>query len=121
MAGFLLVGVGGAMGAMLRYALTLVPFWTHFPVATFITNVIGAFVIGLISGLTTRGILTNDQTLLLKTGLCGGFTTFSTFSLESMGYIEDGAYGMAAIYIVASVVSCLIGVLAGEAVSRQLA
>jgi CrcB protein len=121
MVDFALVGVGGAVGAMLRYALTLVPFDSRFPVATFIANVVGAFVIGLISGLTIQERLTTEQTLLLKTGLCGGFTTFSTFSLESMGLIEDGAYGLAAVYMAASIVSCLIGVFAGECFARRFA
>ncbi|MGI6229630.1 MAG: fluoride efflux transporter CrcB [Tractidigestivibacter sp.] len=121
MGNFALVGIGGAIGAMLRYALTLVPFGTSFPFATFLANVIGAFAIGLISGLSTKGFLSNQATLLLKTGVCGGFTTFSTFSLESTGFIEDGAYGLAAIYVVSSIISCFVGVALGELLSRQLA
>ena len=81
MKGFLFVGLGGALGAVLRYAISLFPYKGTFPVLTFITNVLGALLIGYIAGAAARRGLSRNLVLFLKTGVCGGFTTFSTFSL----------------------------------------
>ena len=87
----LAVFVGGGVGSVARWLISLVPFGSTadagFPVATFITNVIGAFCIGFIVGLAVPASAAAHArtTLLLKTGFCGGFTTFSTFALEASG------------------------------------
>ena len=78
MKGFLFVGLGGALGAVLRYAISLFPYKGTFPVLTFITNVLGALLIGYIAGAAARRGLSRNLVLFLKTGVCGGFTTFST-------------------------------------------
>ena len=86
---FLFVALGGAVGAMARYAISLIPLKTEFPFLTLITNVIGAILIGFIVGITSaRDGVSKNMVLFWKTGVCGGFTTFSTFSLESYNLFE---------------------------------
>ena len=75
---FLFVALGGAVGAMARYAISLIPLKTEFPFLTLITNVIGAILIGFIVGITSaRDGVSKNMVLFWKTGVCGGFTTFS--------------------------------------------
>ena len=86
---FLFVALGGAVGAMARYAISLIPLKTEFPFLTLITNVIGAILIGFIVGITSaRDGVSKNMVLFWKTGVCGGFTTFSTFSLESYNLFD---------------------------------
>ena len=85
MTGFLCVGAGGALGAMLRYGISLIPYKGNFPLLTLVTNVLGALAIGYIAGTAAKRDVPADMVLFLKTGVCGGFTTFSTFSLEAYG------------------------------------
>lgn len=111
---FLFVAIGGAIGAILRYAISLIPAKTTFPILTLITNVIGAFVIGIIVAFSTKHNMSDNMILLLKTGLCGAFTTFSTFSLEAYNLFKGGKPGMAIIYALISLVFCMFAVAAGE-------
>ena len=113
--GFLIVALGGAVGAMGRYAISLIPVKTAFPILTMITNIIGAILIGFIVGLAAdRENLSQNTVLFWKTGVCGGFTTFSTFSLETFQLIESKSYCAAAGYMVLSVVFCVIGIICGR-------
>lgn len=85
----ILVAAGGAAGAVCRYLVSLVPVKADFPVMTFVTNLAGAFLIGLIVGLAANRWSESPRLVLfLKTGFCGGFTTFSTFSLETVQLLE---------------------------------
>ena len=116
---FFAVGTGGAIGAMLRYGISQLPPLSSssslFPVATLIVNVFGAFIIGLIAGCLIRTqLLSPASTSFWKAGFCGGLTTFSTFSLETVGLIDKGHWGIASGYIVASVVLTIIGVVVGR-------
>ena len=77
-------------------------------------NLLGSFLIGILTGLILKGALAPRWELLLKTGFCGGFTTFSTFALESQGLIDKGAYGAAAFYMGISLVAGAFAVVAGE-------
>ena len=87
---FLFVALGGAIGAMGRYAISLIPVKTGFPVLTLITNIIGAILIGIIVGIAdSKSDISQNCILFLKTGVCGGFTTFSTFSLEAYNLFEN--------------------------------
>lgn len=115
----LLVGLGGAIGAILRYGLSFLPIKMNFPVATFLTNVIGALLIGIVVGLFEKSRISSDMTLFLKTGVCGGFTTFSTFSLESLQLFENGQYMIGTIYMIVSIVGCLLGVYIGRFISMR--
>ncbi|MGI6205357.1 MAG: fluoride efflux transporter CrcB [Anaerovoracaceae bacterium] len=117
----LLVGAGGAAGAVFRYLISMIPYKGTFPLLTLLTNFLGALLIGYIAGTAeTRG-LNSSAVLFLKTGLCGGFTTFSTFSLESYDLIKAGRGEAAVIYMILSVVLCLLGVMAGMEAARRTA
>ena len=103
----LVVVLGGGIGACLRYLIGLIPFKEPFtfPVKTLIINLLGCFVIGLIAALTVKNSSLSPKTVLfIKTGLCGGFTTFSTFALETEALIKTGHIGLAILYIVLSVI-----------------
>ena len=115
---FLAVGAGGALGAIGRYGLSLLPFRGEFPLLTLVTNLLGAVLIGLIAGWAGRGRLSDQWTLFWKTGVCGGFTTFSTFSLESLTLLERGRWLLGGSYMVLSVALCLLGVALGQRLSR---
>ena len=81
---FFFVALGGTIGAVARYAVSLIPVKTQFPVLTLATDLIGAILIGFIVGIADKKEEVSPNTVLFwKTGVCGGFTTFSTFSLEA--------------------------------------
>ncbi len=110
------VGTGGFVGAVLRFLMGKLPFkeMTIFPVNTLLINVIGAFVIGIVVAAGDRyATADSNLVLFLKVGLCGGFTTFSTFSLESFALIQAGHYLVFVAYTVSSVVLCLLAVWLG--------
>ena len=111
------VGAGGFIGAVLRYVLGFLPVSekTPFPIITLGINVLGAFTIGMISQAGIKyGIGDSRIILLLKTGVCGGFTTFSTFALESSNLAASGKQWMAVCYMILSVVLCFCAVFAGK-------
>ncbi len=118
MMGFLFVALGGALGAAGRYAISLLPVKTSFPILTLVTNIIGAMLIGFIVGIVSDNNEVSPNTVLFwKTGVCGGFTTFSTFSLEAVTLFENKAYLAGGLYIFLSVACCLIGILCGKKLS----
>ena len=101
----LLVGLGGSIGSMVRYGTSFLIRSKLFPFATLSINIIGCFIIGLVFAMSIKeeGISDNWK-LFLATGICGGFTTFSAFSLENMGLLQSGRIGIAFTYIILSVV-----------------
>lgn len=120
MSGVLAVGLGGALGAVGRYGISLLPLKSAFPWLTLLTNVLGALVIGFVVGVTAEGADSPNTVLFWKTGVCGGFTTFSTFSLETLRLFEGGQTASGLLYAGASVVLCVAGVYAGELLGRAL-
>ena len=118
---FLLVGVGGFLGSIGRYYLSQVTGKLNLAGSeippTFLVNVIGCFLIGMLLGFS--GKLSRDLLLLLTTGFCGGFTTFSTFSYESLQLIQKGELKTAAVYITLSLVTGLLFTFSGIWVSRN--
>lgn len=101
------VGIGGAIGSILRYLISLIPIKESFlfPIKTFAVNIIGCFLIGCVVAFVSKNSTLNPKLVLfLKTGLCGGFTTFSTFALETEDLIKSGYTGIAAIYVFLSFV-----------------
>ncbi len=118
---FLWVALGGALGAVGRYAISLIPTRTSFPVLTLITNIAGAVLIGFIAGLViSRGNISEGGAVFWKTGVCGGFTTFSAFSLETLGMFENRLYFQGGVYIALSVVFCILGVMCGKKLALTL-
>ncbi|WP_298482287.1 fluoride efflux transporter CrcB [uncultured Ruminococcus sp.] len=120
MLSFILVGCGGALGAMLRYAIGLIPVRSTFPVLTLVINFLGAVAIGLIAEAASAQQLSQKSTLFWKTGVCGGFTTFSTFSLEAMTLFQERQWLLGSLYVVLSVAGCLCGVLLGKLMQHRL-
>lgn len=116
---FIFVALGGALGAVGRYTISLIPVKTQFPILTLITNLIGAFIIGLIVGITENYNCSKNTVLFWKVGICGGFTTFSTFSLEAYNLFENKAYGYCCLYVLLSVVGCVIGVWSGKKIATN--
>lgn len=115
----LCVGLGGFLGAVGRYLLGLVPYDGDFPLMTFLVNFLGAVAIGAVVEMAKGWPgLPADAVLFLKTGVCGGFTTFSTFSLETLMLLEDGKYATGALYAGGSLVACVAGVLLGSVLVR---
>ena len=113
----LIVGLGGAAGSILRYLATLASNALHCSswIATLSVNGIGAFLIGLFMAACTNG----DWKLMLTVGLCGGFTTYSTFSAQSLEMLRSGNYLNAGAYILGTVVLCLLFVWAGMYVGTK--
>lgn len=114
---FLLVGLGGAIGAMLRYGVgvTLGSLANGFPAATFVVNILGSLAMGLLIGLLAKTTpqLQNEIRLFLAIGVLGGFTTFSSFSLDAITLLERGDVALAALYIGGSVALSLAGLMLG--------
>ena len=104
----LVVALGGGIGACLRYLIGLIPLKEPFvfPVKTLVINLLGCFVIGLVASLAVKNSsLSPKLVLFIKTGFCGGFTTFSTFALETETLIKTGQSGLAVLYVALSVVA----------------
>lgn len=116
--------LGGGTGSVLRYSIQLalheriVPY--SFPWATFAINVLGSFLIGLFYTLSARFNLSAETRILLTTGLCGGFTTFSTFSHDGLVLIRQGFYEMFLLYTLLSITLGICAVWGGGAFGRWL-
>lgn len=116
---FLLVALGGALGSMARYGCQRffsMQFEGHFPWGTFLVNIAGCFLIGIFWGLHFRSFNSNEHwKLFLMTGICGGFTTFSAFTLEGIGLLREDKMGLFFTYAAGSVI---LGLLATWAAIR---
>ena len=121
---YLLVFVGGGLGATLRHLVNVFCarcMGTGFPWGTFIINISGSTVMGLIAGyLAFKGGASQPWRLFLMTGILGGYTTFSAYSLDAALLYERGALMLAALYVVGSVVLSIGGLFAGLALIRHL-
>ena len=112
----LLIGTGSFIGGVGRYLVSLViqqRTASAFPYGTLAVNLAGCFLIGLLFGMIERGHIPGDWRFFLATGILGGFTTFSAFSHESIGLMQNGQYSMAAVYIASSVVAGLFATFIG--------
>jgi CrcB protein len=121
---YLLVFFGGGLGASLRHFVNVAcgrAFGTGFPWGTFIINITGSTVMGLIAGyLAFKGEASQPWRLFLMTGILGGYTTFSAFSLDAALLYERGELMPAAMYVLGSVVLSITGLFAGLALVRSL-
>jgi CrcB protein len=120
----LLIALGGAAGSVLRYLIGgrvqhLAPH--GFPLGTLVVNVAGCFLIGIFVRQFMNIQAHNYLRAMLVVGFCGGFTTFSAFSMETVGLIEGGEYPRAIGYIMLSIALCLTATLAGMSAVRLLA
>jgi len=121
----LLIGAGGALGAMARYLLSS---WitqvmgTQFPWGILCVNIAGCFAMGLVAGAGLQAIpLSDGMKAFLATGILGGFTTFSAFSLDAVQLVERGQSLDAAVYVMASVAGSIAALIAGLALVRAVA
>jgi len=119
----LIVGLGGALGSMARY---LCQKWFtshypgHFPWGTFTVNMIGCLLIGIFWGMSFRSFASMETwKLFLMTGICGGFTTFSAFTLEGVGLWREERIGLFFLYLGGSVILGLVATYAGVRLSRS--
>lgn len=123
---YLWVAIGSALGGMARHWCTLTAakwFGTAFPWGTLGINILGSFVIGLfftLTGADGRFDVPTDAKAFVMVGICGGYTTFSAFSLQTLALAQEGQWLRAGAYIVGSVVLCLIGVWAGYAIAAAM-
>ena len=117
----LVVMIGGALGTLSRYLISIaaMPISGQLPVGTILINITGSFIIGFFGTLTLahgRYPVSEEVRLFVMIGLCGGYTTFSSFSLQTLDLLRAGALTRAATNIVASVVLCILAVAVGHAV-----
>jgi len=121
---FLLIGVGGFIGSVARYYSQQVVskyFPSPMPYGTLSVNVLGCLIIGVVYGLFERGnILSPEWRIFLATGICGGFTTFSTFSYENLQLLRDGEFVYASAYILLSVVLGLLATYGGFLMTKPV-
>ncbi|MGW6308237.1 fluoride efflux transporter CrcB [Streptomyces niveus] len=123
MSDYLLVAIGGVVGAPLRYLTDRAVQARHdsvFPWGTFTVNVVGSLILGLLTGAALSGTAGHTVQLLLGTGLCGAMTTYSTFSYETLRLAESGARFFAAANVIASLAAGIGAVFGGFALSQAL-
>jgi CrcB protein len=121
---YILVFIGGGLGSMLRHLVNIVStrsLGTAFPYHTFIINITGSTIMGLIAGyLAFKGQASQPWRMFLMTGVLGGYTTFSAFSLDAALLYERSEIGLALFYVLGSVVFSIAGLFAGLALVRHL-
>lgn len=122
MKAILIIWLGGGLGSVFRYLVQLGVsklITVTFPVGTFLVNITGCFVIGLLYALANKYVvITMEWRLFLITGLCGGYTTFSSFSYESISLFRQGNYTYLAFYVGLSVVLGLLSTIAGMSIVK---
>lgn len=114
----LLVIIGGALGSVVRYGVASL---LDRPYAIFYINVLGSFILGLIISFLTKHVEdSRSLQLLLGVGFCGGFTTFSTFSMQAWNMLADDKFSQAAVYILASVICSILGFGLGSYLAKTI-
>lgn len=122
----ILAGLGGFVGSAARYSISVALVRTSaaltFPVATLLVNVVGSFFIGYLLGATTaRSWFTDDARIFLVVGILGGFTTFSSFSNDTLQLWRESGASRAALNVLLNVTICLLAVWIGDAAARAVA
>ncbi|HEY6413941.1 MAG TPA: fluoride efflux transporter CrcB [Edaphobacter sp.] len=121
---YLWIAIGSALGGLLRYAITraTLNLDNGFPYGTVLVNILGCFVIGFVGTFTLSGgryEIPENVRLFIMVGICGGFTTFSAFSLQTFDLLRSGAWGRALANVVVSVVFCFLSVAAGHLLAHH--
>lgn len=120
----LLVGVGGFIGSIARYLVSKLNLYWHFlsiPMGTLTVNIVGSFIIGIIAGISTKSeLMSPDLRLFLMVGICGGFTTFSSFTNENMMLMQNGQFLTAFIYTGSSIFLGFLAVYLGYFITNLL-
>lgn len=112
-----LIGIGGFFGSVLRYLFGQIPLkpFGSFPIATLAINIVGTFVLALVAAVAAKNpTISQKVVLMLKVGVCGGFTTFSTFAYEYTDLFTAGKYATGALYIVASIAFGMLAVILAQ-------
>ena len=120
---YILIALGSALGGILRHWMTIAMaarFTNAFPWGTFVINVAGSLLIGTIAAFPEERLQTNAR-MFLSTGVMGGFTTFSAFSLQTLSLLQSGNTGLSLAYALASVTLCVSGCALGWWIGRQIA
>jgi fluoride exporter len=123
MPNLLLVMLGGALGSLARYGVGLGAaqlFGPTFPIGTMFINITGSFVLGVLVSLSGPMAIGPNTRLLLATGFCGAYTTFSTFSVETLNLMEKGSYGLALVYLLGNLLGGILAAWAGFILARTL-
>jgi fluoride exporter len=116
----LFVFLGGGLGSVLRSLTGKLFSFSGFPFGTLIVNILGSLLIGFLYALFSRQIIGNNYRLFLAVGFCGGFTTFSTFSNESLHFLKSGQMGLFILYAMGSLLLCLLFVWLGDKIGTRI-
>lgn len=123
MKNFFLVFLGGGLGSALRYliSLRLNSVFSNFFLGTFTVNIVGCLLIGIVLGLSSKeNLISSSTALLLATGFCGGFTTFSTFALEKHSLLKSGDILALVLYLSSSIIAGIAAIALGLYISKNI-
>jgi len=120
----LIVGAGGFLGSVARYMTSRFiqdNLNLSFPIGTLVVNVVGCFILGVIYGFMDKGeVFSQEMRVFLTIGICGGFTTFSTFAYENVSLLRDGNFIQSALYIALSVFAGIIALYSGNIITKLI-
>lgn len=116
-----LIGLGGFIGTIFRYVIFITiqqKLFSEWPHATFVVNILGSLLIGIIYALSEKGSISTEWRLFIATGILGGFTTFSAFSNETVNMLRNSQLMLASVYVLTSVVIGIVATFAGIWLTR---
>ena len=123
MLNYLVVAIGGAVGSVVRFWISTLlteRFTETFPIGTLVVNVTGSFIIGVLAALAKSDAISHSARAFLMVGVCGGYTTFSSFSLQNLQLLQNGNYYYAGLNTALSLLLCMVGVWLGYLVGNLI-